>query len=46
MVECDGIMKNYVQVSKNDSWKSMEADGRKQLHMKTSEVSRPMMWEG
>ena len=44
MVECDGIAKKYICVSKNESKKSEEADGRKQLRRQVSQWADDVEW--
>ena len=38
MMECDGLVKKYRQVSKDESKKSEEVDGRKRLQRQVESV--------
>ena len=44
MVECNGIAKKYIRVSKNESKKSEETDGRKQLRRQVSQRADDVGW--
>ena len=41
-MECNGIMKKYIRVSKNESEKSVESDGRKDYKGKCSQWANDM----
>ena len=43
-MECDGITKKYIQVSKNESKKSKEVDGSKQLQRQMSQRADDVGW--
>ena len=42
-MECDGIAKKYIQVSKNDKEKSDSIDERKQLQRQMSQQANDMI---
>ena len=43
-MECDGITKKYIRVSRNESKKSEEADGRKRLQRQVSQRADDVGW--
>ena len=43
-MECDGIVKKYIRVSKNESEKSMESDRRKRLQRQVSQRADDVGW--
>ena len=43
-MECDGIAKKYIRVSRNESKKSEEADGRKRLRRQVSQRAEDVEW--